>query len=361
MSRLEITASDEGFFNRSPLGFELAPNVFLSSLVNIDGEILNLSGDWVSAESTQYNDFGIQIHVNGDLPSAANLGQIVDITVERIEYYRIEDGENVTIGLVDLPHPTVVTATYDQFSGDDFGWRAELGDTIEDMVQTVGFSFQGGEGNDVFHAHNSVIPVGARIVISGEAGDDELHGSAGNDVIKGGVGNDVIIDEAGENLLRGHRGDDFIKIGNGSLGSNARGGLGNDTIISGKGADSLFGNAGHDKLLGNRGDDFLNGGYGRDHLDGGTGNDILVGSAGNDVLIGGEDADRFVFWSHNNGDDIVSDFEDGLDLLQFENVTAADIAVTQVGYDTVISWGSSSVTLEETSASVIGTDDFIFA
>ncbi len=68
-------------------------------------------------------------------------------------------------------------------------------------------------------------------------------------------------------------------------------------------------------LLGGSGNDALSGGNGQDLLDGGAGADKLDGGAGDDVLFGGEGADFFVF---NFGNDLVTDFEQGVDQIVFD-------------------------------------------
>ena len=64
---------------------------------------------------------------------------------------------------------------------------------------------------------------------------------------------------------------------------------------------------------------------GNDTLNGGTGNDVLFGGAGNDTLTGGEGNDKFVFLANSNsGQDVITDFQAGLDKVIFADVVSAD-------------------------------------
>lgn len=73
---------------------------------------------------------------------------------------------------------------------------------------------------------------------------------------------------------------------------------------------------------GNSRNNFLYGTQGFDTLDGGVGNDYLRGYGGDDTLTGGTGADRFVFERTfaANGTDRITDFEVGVDILDFSLV-----------------------------------------
>ena len=66
-------------------------------------------------------------------------------------------------------------------------------------------------------------------------------------------------------------------------------------------------------MFGGSGADVLNGGSGNDFLDGGGGDGI-------DQLYGGEDADIFHF-DLGEGIDIVNDFQNNIDTIEFDNFT----------------------------------------
>ena len=84
---------------------------------------------------------------------------------------------------------------------------------------------------------------------------------------------------------------------------------GNDKLDGDDGDDLLMGGLDDDKLDGDDGNDNLFGGEGHDTLDGDRGDDILTGGKGNDVLEGDSGADKFIFYSWNEGTDIIEDFD----------------------------------------------------
>lgn len=100
---------------------------------------------------------------------------------------------------------------------------------------------------------------------------------------------------------------------------------GNDNIVAGAGDDQAYGGEGNDTLNGGAGNDIVAGGTGNDVVSGGTGDDIVMGGEGEDVLSGGEGADvlsggsgKDTFQiSANSGNDIIVDFQFGLDKLNF--------------------------------------------
>ena len=118
-----------------------------------------------------------------------------------------------------------------------------------------------------------------------------------------------------------------------------------DTMRGLDGDDILFGLSGDDRLFGGDGNDGLVGGDGNDTLDGGAGIDQLNGGAGDDRLTGGESTDAF---SLSLGNDVVSDFEDGVDYIvvgdAFPELSVADIvsAAGQDGADVVLDLGNGN-------------------
>ncbi len=100
-------------------------------------------------------------------------------------------------------------------------------------------------------------------------------------------------------------------------------------------------------ITGTDGNDNLIGGAGNDTISAGAGFDILTGLVGNDTLTGGALGDTFVF-TENNGNDTVTDFEAGSDLLDFSDVADAlgDLTIQTTGGNTVISFADGSVTLQ---------------
>jgi Ca2+-binding RTX toxin-like protein len=126
------------------------------------------------------------------------------------------------------------------------------------------------------------------------------------------------------NVIRGTNGSDDL-----------RGGAGRDRLIGLVGNDDLFGGAGNDILIGGGGGDDLLGGDGNDILRGGRGQDDLIGGAGRDILIGGPDRDTFVL--QPQGNDIIRDFQNGVDELGLSGgLRFNDLVFEQRGQDTLI-------------------------
>ncbi|NOD76776.1 MULTISPECIES: S-layer family protein [unclassified Ruegeria] len=97
-------------------------------------------------------------------------------------------------------------------------------------------------------------------------------------------------------------------------------------------------------------------------LNGSDGDDLLNGEGGDDVLIGGAGADTFQFGA-NFGNDVIEDFEVGLDQLQFGDFGpdfGAQVNVAQDGGDAVISFGDEgSVRLVGINVAELNDDDFV--
>ncbi|MBA3677452.1 MAG: hypothetical protein H0W74_08635 [Sphingosinicella sp.] len=105
-----------------------------------------------------------------------------------------------------------------------------------------------------------------------------------------------------------------------------------DHLVGGAGEDSLFGLNGHDLLYGGGGHDILSGGQGNDRLDGGSGNDYLYGERGNDLLIGGQGRDTFIF-DRYSGNDIVADFEFGVDSIFLDGISVRSFRIRDENRD----------------------------
>ena len=182
---------------------------------------------------------------------------------------------------------------------------------------------------------------------------NQIFGTPNNDILRGTEGMDRIYGYAGSDRLYGGAGNDTLD-----------GGDGNDLLYGGDGNDLLLGGNGSDRLYGEAGNDILDGGEGNDILYGGDGDDTLIGGPGNDRLYGGAGRDIFVL-AQGMGQDIIYDFEDGLDKIRIDgSLTFQDLQITQSGSSTLIKiaeTGESLASLSNMNASLIGVDDFIFA
>ncbi|NET41373.1 DUF6851 domain-containing protein [Okeania sp. SIO2B3] len=132
-----------------------------------------------------------------------------------------------------------------------------------------------------------------------------------------------------------------------------------DDLIRTSENNLMYGNRGNDIIQGSDGNDLLYGGKGNDTVDGGIGDDIIGGQIGNDILTGGAGGDMFEF-RFGNGDNIITDFEDGIDIIGLKGgLTFEQLTISEIGNDTRISGDQLSIILQGVERSAIGIDDFI--
>jgi len=124
----------------------------------------------------------------------------------------------------------------------------------------------------------------------------------------------------------------------------------------------LLGSGFDDNLRGTDGANTLEGDGGDDMLFGRGGADTLVGGAGDDGLFGGGGADSFVF-RLNDGNDTISGFQDGFDVIDFSesNLAFGNLTISDDGTDTTVDYGTGEITILGTLQSQITEDDFVFA
>lgn len=268
-------------------------------------------------------------------------------------------------------------------------------------------SLNGGIGQDRLFGQNG------DDYIQGGSGDDILHGQDGADRLFGGNGNDRLYIDADDTVVNAGDGFDYIHIlagqsvtldvaaanaewvwgssgadvldasaatervvlhgrGNvdiltgGSGGDTLVGGLRDDVLNGGDGNDRLYGQTDNDTLNGDAGNDSLYGQQGEDTINAGAGRDFIFGGTGNDTMSGGgTDLERDLFvMQTGGGNDIITDFEDGVDLIQFRSIAAVqdfgDISIANnVNGDAVITYdGSNTITLIGIDASNVTIDDF---
>ena len=276
----------------------------------------------------------------------------------------------------------------------------------------------GGSGRDELHGD-----AGDDTLYGGE-GDDTLYGGAGDDTLHGGTERDLLYGEGGKDTLDGGAGDDWLD--GGANDDTLTGGAGDDTLTGGRGNDTFIFASGHgeDRIVdfasgsdvidlsaivqitgfddltvtaegGNAVIDLTAHGGGRitfegispgdldaedftfyqnthtgtdgaDTLTGGAGDDTLTGGRGNDTLTGNEGADTFVF-AADQGDDTVTDFTDGEDLIDLSAFTDisqfSDLTATQEGNDVKIdlsAYGGGTITLQNILLADIDGNDFTF-
>lgn len=265
-------------------------------------------------------------------------------------------------------------------------------DTLDASGATQAYFLFGNDGDDLLIGGNG------NDTILGGNGDDVIYGGDGDNILQGGLGNDTFYSGAGDDLIYVGESGDFvadagagfdrvlinnpdglyIEVGAWQGVERIVGWFGNDTIDAtgattgmvfalGAGDDVLIGGDGDDTVYAGTGDDLVLGGAGDDALIGGPGNDTLNGGTGNDFLLGGTGADVFVF-DNNFGRDVIRDFEDGIDLIDFSNHslvnTLSDLVIEQSGGNTILTVADSppdQITLVNVAALSITSEDFIFA
>jgi len=245
---------------------------------------------------------------------------------------------------------------------------------------------------------DDLIGSNAADVLFGRGGRDELFGNDGNDTLFGEFGRDEITGGAGNDILNGGESNDTFFAGLGADSHDGGSGIrdtvdyrGSTGIIvnleTGQGAggwaegdiytnveriigsfrnDTITGSEGRDFLNSVSGDDILDGQGGNDRLSGGGGNDMLNGGLGNDVLIGGGGADTFIFMTAE-GNDIISDFTNGTDMIDFSDFDAFNdfddvmASAVQDGTDVLLTVdGDSSIRLSNLTLTDLDVTDFIF-
>ncbi|TMV12949.1 calcium-binding protein [Arenibacterium halophilum] len=225
--------------------------------------------------------------------------------------------------------------------------KAQAVDMLEDQFQIASDTFRLAGGNDDLDAG---------------AGNDRIFGGKGTDRLNGGADDDRLFGGADNDILRGDSGDDFAKGGAGN--DRVEGGDGNDRLSGQQGADTILGGSGNDVIRGNRGSDELGGNGGADRLFGGAGNDFITGGNGRDIMAGGGGWDEFIYNDMSEGNDVIRDFDDVMDLI---NVSALgigfdDITVTSAEADasSMLSFGSTTILLQGITTDMVDAGDFVF-
>ncbi|WP_256386620.1 hypothetical protein [Hydrocoleum sp. CS-953] len=114
----------------------------------------------------------------------------------------------------------------------------------------------------------------------------------------------------------------------------------------------LFAGDGNDLIIVRRGDDII---------DGGAGRDIIAAQRGDDIITGGTGSDFFDF-SSNHGENIITDFEDGIDFIRLRgNLTFADLEIEAENGGTSIESenGDLEIQLPGVNVANITADDFL--
>lgn len=178
----------------------------------------------------------------------------------------------------------------------------------------------------------------------GSGDDNRFHGMQGDDTIAGRGGFDIV--DYRKDADQGGRFGVRVDLAKGK----ARDGFHDkDSLAS---IEGVRGTNFKDVIRDSKKDNFLEGNGGRDYL---------FASRGDDYLRGGADEDRFIFVGDNFGFDIISDYEDGIDRIKVENAaTFQDLVITQDSTRSLITWNGNTIEVENTLATDLTVDDFIF-
>jgi Ca2+-binding RTX toxin-like protein len=220
--------------------------------------------------------------------------------------------------------------------------------------------YVGSAGND------SITGSSANDILKGNQGNDYLRGNGGSDtyVYSSGHGNDEIDDQSGsvtevdilkfENLNSNDvtlsRAGDHLYVGINPTGETIKIDYQFNSQTANWGIEQFqFANGETWNLSTINANAWYRGTSGNDTISGSAWNDTLAGGAGNDTMSGGAGNDTFVFRA-NLGQDVVTDFTAGTDMLEFRDGVFADAAealahATSSGSDTLINIDTNNTVL----------------
>lgn len=326
----------------------------------------------------------------GDRLVAVHSSNVGGLVIERLGVVRnwVGDGANDLVTgdhWSDLMIGNAGNDTLRGDAGDDFLFGGFGEDSLEggdgrDLLRSgpQNDTLIGGEGADTLGGslrHDLLRGGGDGDLLIGSNGNDRLFGEAGDDTLVGGNGRDILIGGGGADRMNGGSGKadlaDYSGAGASiwvrlSTGDGLAGEAIGDSLVE---IENLTGSAFSDTLEGSNARNVLRGSSGADVISALSGNDVLSGDAGNDTLTGGDGADQFWF-RPGEGADRVNDFVAGAaagDVIRlfgfgpaFDTFAEVRAAAVQVGADTFIDFGSSSITLVGVSKAALTAGDFVF-
>ena len=238
-----------------------------------------------------------------------------------------------------------------------------------DLVQLVGIAAE-----DVRLASFIGAP---NLPIVGTPGNDVLFGTIEDDELQGLGGNDLVSGLGGADVMLGGPGNDRYFVNNPGDVVTELPGEGTDLVttsidftlpanvenLNTNTADpvNLTGNGLGNLLNGNDAANTLTGLGGDDNLQGNAGADVIIGGTGTDQLRGGAQADTFVF-DTGDGADTIIDFEVGVDTIDLSatGLTFGDLIIQTVGASATVTYGADLITLFNTTAAQLDTNQFDF-
>ena len=366
----------------------------------VNGEIVTIGALAVDAAGNS----AIEIGPTGSITSAFNSGAISTQAFDAISYDNssglfnfvnhgfvsgasealFADASNLSLfnsGLLQATNDQAINATVNNFLV--FQNTGTIESLLGTAVNITGGAF--GYGIGAFVNTGEILSASAAITMTGAGygalrnegrivGEVSLNGLSGSTLTlrnTGEIQGDVLLGSengiyrgrSGEvsGTVYGQGGNDLIELG--ALDNFADGGNDNDTLMGGAGEDTLLGGSGFDRLYGNGDNDSLDGGGRTDYLYGGKGDDTMTGGGGGDV---------FVIRRVGNGDDEVTDFQNGSDVVDIsalgvQNFNALNNvfgALSQdndsVIIDLAAAGGSGSIRLVGVTLADMDASDFIF-
>ncbi|GJE19576.1 peroxidase family protein [Methylobacterium marchantiae] len=238
--------------------------------------------------------------------------------------------------------------------GNDVYYVNGPGDTVHELASSgtdtvyATKSFVLGSGEAIEYVRANAGNVG--ISLTGNEFANKLFSGAGADSLSGGGGNDAYyVDGPGDTVHETPGGgtDKVYASGNFALGA-------------GESVEYLIAKAGNSgiALTGNELANTLLGGSGADRLNGGLGNDTLKGGAGSDTFVftSGFGKDRIIDFDHDplGGQDLIDLSGLGITAATF----ASQVAIHQIGANTVVWVGSDTILLSALAANTIDQTDF---
>ncbi len=253
------------------------------------GDSLQLVGASASNIKTFLNSPGVGIvSVDGRSASFENVLDVTDrlAAQRRTMQFGMENDQAMLENSLE--------AGFLKLSSGTFGFAA-----VTSTIPALTLAINGGDGNDVIVIGDIDNEIASRMVVDGQAGDDDLSAAPSRHAVSmtGGDGGDTLWGSRGDDTLDGAGGDDWIF---------AR--AGNDSVTGGDGVDRMSGNNGNDTLSGGDDRDSLYGGSGRDSLDGGDGDDVVLGQGGSGDTVRGGLGDDVI--DGGTGIDTVEEFGD---------------------------------------------------
>ncbi|MFD0915540.1 hypothetical protein ACFQ14_03875 [Pseudahrensia aquimaris] len=225
-------------------------------------------------------------------------------------------------------------------NGNDSYWVDHTSDKVVEKA---------GQGYDVIYTDLSsyTLPSNTERLIFTDNGNHTARGNSGDNRFSGNAGKDkFIIDDGGADTFSGGSGQDTFDARSSDTGirvylnnqdANAGATAGDffasietfigsssaaDIMRAGDGRARFSGSDGNDRLYGGNNTDYLRGDGGDDDLRGGNGRDTIHGGTGDDDLRGGNDRDQFRFVDSDFGQDVIFDYQEGLDYLRFYSAVA---------------------------------------